>query len=157
MRYECPVCGVKFNSMVELSKHLEQHGEKIYKCPFCGKAYNSLEEMNNCLKRHIEAENRKIKERENERKAIAADYKKLCDNIDVLINAFNKVHRDNCTLKIDINATTSDRALGQEIINIGQNNRTKVENKESNSNKEDTISFENFLKAILNEVYSFED
>ena len=50
MRYECPVCGVKFNSMVELSKHLEQHGEKIYKCPFCGKAYNSLEEMNNCLK-----------------------------------------------------------------------------------------------------------
>lgn len=160
MRYECPVCGVKFNSMIELSKHLEQHKGKIYKCPSCGKTYDSLEEMNRCLKRHIEEENIKIKEREKERKAIVADYKEVCNKIDALIDTFNKAHGNSCVLKpVDIEVTTSDMALGQEIININSN-QTKAENKKgtsnSNSNKNDITSFENLLKAILND-YGFEN
>lgn len=161
MRYECPVCGAIFGSMIELSKHLEQHQKKIYKCPSCGKTYDSLEEMNRCLKRHIEEENIKIKEKEKERKAIVADYKEVCNKIDALIGAFNKAHGDSCTLKpADIEVTTLDMALGQEIININSN-QTKVENKKvmsnSNSNKNDITSFENLLKTILNEAYGFED
>ena len=159
MRYECPVCGAVFGSMIELSKHLEQHQKKIYKCPSCGKTYDSLEEMNNCLKRHIEEANIKIKEKEKERKAIIADYKEICGNVNALLDAFNKAHGDNCTLKFDINAITSDSALEQEIINIELNNRIKAKNKKvtSNNSKKDTASFESFLKAILNETYGFED
>ena len=154
MRYECPVCGAVFGSMIELSKHLEQHQKKIYKCPSCGKTYDSLEGMNRCLKQHIEEENIKIKEKEKERKTIVTDYQEVCNKIDALIDAFNKAHGDSCTLKPDIEATTSDIALGQAIININKGNQTKVENKKvtSNSNKNDTTSFESFLKAILNEA-----
>ena len=157
MRYECPVCGATFGSMVELSKHLEQHKGAIYRCPSCGKAYASLEEMNACLKKHIEEENIKIKEKEKERKAIAADYKELCGNINALIEAFNKAHGDICTLTLDINATTSDKALGQELINIERSNVKRVENKKGTNNKKDATSFESFLRAILNETYGFED
>ena len=163
MRYECPVCGATFGSMVELSKHLEQHKGAIYRCPSCGKAYASLEEMNNCLKRHIEQENARAKEKEKERKAIAADYKELCGNINALIEAFNKAHRDICTLTLDINATTSDKALGQELINIEHSYTRvhipikRVENKKETNNKKDATSFERFLREILNEAYGFED
>ena len=154
MRYECPICGEVFNSMVELSKHLNKHQTEKYKCPQCGKIYSSLEDLTACIDRHIIEEKAKIAKRESERKTIANDYQELRNKVKTLIDNFNKAHAKDCSLKCNMNVTTSDEALKQAIINIeqGGNDKNRVN---VNASKEFDSSFEDFLKTILKEAQGF--